>query len=147
MKTFHFTSDFHTNVYTLYLILMGIFFFFFFCNMIIVIGPYKKNQKFIFLNAIWIRHILVFSKMLSPHLLLIYTCRTFPGQDALYCISAKNHQPYEAMPQSSIKNCIKFAQSNRQNSSEMLFGLVCQNVFGTDWCMWPSVTGMWFEII
>jgi hypothetical protein len=46
------------------------------------------------------------------------------------------------MPQSSIKNCIKFAQSNRQNSSEMLFGLVCQNVFGTDWCMWPSVTGI-----
>ena len=35
-------------------------------------------------------------------------------------------------PQSS-QNCIKFALSNRKNSSIMLFGLVCQNVFGTDW--------------
>ena len=33
-------------------------------------------------------------------------------------------------PQSS-KNDIKFASSNRKNSYEMVFGLVCQNIFGT----------------
>jgi hypothetical protein len=37
----------------------------------------------------------------------------------------------------SSKNCIKFAYSNRKNSSKILFGLVCQNVFSTDWqCDW-----------
>jgi hypothetical protein len=35
------------------------------------------------------------------------------------------------MPLSS-KNCREFALSNKINSSKMLFGLVCQNVFGTD---------------
>jgi hypothetical protein len=30
------------------------------------------------------------------------------------------------------ENCIKFAKLNRTNSSKMLFGLVYENVFGTD---------------
>ena len=42
------------------------------------------------------------------------------------------------MPQSrnlsrASKNCIKFAYSNRKNSSKMLFGIVCKNVLGTDY--------------
>ena len=31
------------------------------------------------------------------------------------------------------KNCIKFTKSNKIFFSKIPFGLVCQNVFGTDW--------------
>jgi hypothetical protein len=38
-----------------------------------------------------------------------------------------------------VKNCINFAKSNIKNSSTLLFGLVCSNVFGTN-CLRSSIS-------
>ena len=47
------------------------------------------------------------------------------------------------MPQSS-ENCMKFAKSDRKNSSLMLYELDCQNVFGTDcfFYIWLTSSGL-----